>query len=45
MIQIELPCCETTVHMEELTETVGCETCGVVLELAGPSREALPVAA
>ena len=45
MIQIELPCCEATVHMEELAESVSCEACGVVLELDGPSREALPVAA
>jgi hypothetical protein len=45
MIQIELPCCEATTHMEELTDTVGCEACGVVLELGAPTREAIPVAA
>jgi hypothetical protein len=45
MIEIQMPCCETTAHIEELAGTVGCETCGVVLELAGPSPEALPVAA
>jgi hypothetical protein len=28
-----------------LADTVGCETCGVVLELDEPAPEALPVAA
>jgi hypothetical protein len=45
MIQIELPCCESTVHLDELTDVVSCETCGVVLELGDPAAEALPVAA
>ncbi len=45
MIEIELPCCGTTTLMDELAETVGCETCGVVLELDSPAPEALPVAA
>jgi hypothetical protein len=45
MIEIQMPCCGTTAHIEELTDTVGCETCGVVLELADPTPEALPVAA
>lgn len=45
MIEIQMPCCGTTAHIEELTDTVGCEMCGVVLELADPSPEALPVAA
>jgi hypothetical protein len=45
MIEIELPCCGTTTHLEELADTVGCEECGVVLELDVPTSEALPVAA
>jgi hypothetical protein len=45
MIEIELPCCEATVHIEELTDIVGCEACGVALELGGPTHEAIPVAA
>ena len=47
MIEIELPCCETATHIDALTESVGCETCGVVLELAdpAPARETLPLAA
>lgn len=45
MIQIEMPCCGTTAHLPELTDEVGCEGCGVVLELVDPVSEALPVAA
>lgn len=45
MIEIEMPCCGTPTLVEELTDSVGCETCGVVLELDVPATEALPVAA
>jgi hypothetical protein len=45
MIEIEMPCCGTASLVEELTDGVGCETCGVVLELADPAPEPLPVAA
>ena len=45
MIELELPCCGTTTLMDEDADTVGCETCGVVLELDGRTTEALPVAA
>ena len=45
MIEIELPCCGTTTRIGELADVVGCETCGVVLELDPPAPEALPVAA
>ena len=45
MFEIEMPCCGTATLIEELTETVSCETCGVVLELDEPAPEALPVAA
>jgi hypothetical protein len=45
MVEIEMPCCGTATRVEELTDEVGCETCGVVLELAATHTEALPVAA
>ncbi len=45
MIEIEMPCCGNATTVEELTDVVGCETCGVVLELADPAPEALPLAA
>ena len=47
MIEIELPCCGTATHIDELADVVGCETCGVVLDLdLDPQTiEALPVAA
>jgi hypothetical protein len=45
MVEIEMPCCGTATRIEELAGEVGCETCGVVLELAEPAPEALPVAA
>ncbi|HXG26048.1 MAG TPA: hypothetical protein VNL94_04240 [Candidatus Binatia bacterium] len=45
MIELELPCCGSTTLVEELVDEVGCETCNVVLELAEPHLEALPVAA
>ena len=45
MIEIEMPCCETTSVVEELRDSVRCETCGVVLELGEDTTEALPVAA
>ena len=45
MIEIELPCCGTTAHLDDLRDAVDCEACGVVLELGAPTAEALPVAA
>jgi hypothetical protein len=45
MIEIELPCCGTATHVVELTDSVECEACGVVLEMAEPAPAALPVAA
>jgi hypothetical protein len=45
MIEIEMPCCGTPALIAELTDDVGCETCGVVLELADPAPEALAAAA
>ena len=40
-----MPCCGTTTRIAELADEVGCETCGVVLELDDPTPVALPVAA
>ena len=45
MIEIELPCCGTTGHLEDLGDEVDCEACGVVLELGDSTPQALPVAA
>ena len=45
MYEIEMPCCGTPTLVEELADAVGCETCGVVLELGETAPEALPVAA
>ena len=45
MIEIEMPCCGTTTRVEELRDSVDCETCGIVLELDEHPTEALPVAA
>ena len=45
MIEIELPCCGATAHLDDLLDAVDCEMCGVVLELGAPTAEALPVAA
>lgn len=45
MIEIEMPCCGTATHVEELADSLDCETCGVTLELADFAPEALPVAA
>lgn len=45
MIEIELPCCGTTAHLDDLLDAVDCEACGVVLELGTSAPEALLVAA
>lgn len=45
MIEIELPCCGTAARVDELADSVGCETCRVTLDLELPAPEALPVAA
>jgi hypothetical protein len=45
MIEIELPCCGTTAHLDDLGDEVDCEACGVVLELGESTPPALPVAA
>jgi hypothetical protein len=45
MIEIELPCCGATAHLDDLLDAVDCEACGVVLELGASTPEALPIAA
>lgn len=47
MIEIELPCCGTLTYLVELSDSIGCETCGVVLEFdtSAPAEVALPLAA
>jgi hypothetical protein len=34
MTDIELPCCETTIQVEALTDSIRCERCGIELDLA-----------
>jgi len=45
MIEIEMPCCGTSTLVELLADVVGCETCGVVLELHEPAHEDMHSAA
>ena len=45
MIELELPCCGATTHLEQLADEVHCEECGVTLEYAEDLRTALPLAA
>ena len=45
MIEIELPCCGATAHLEQLADEVDCEACGVTLEFGEDTRTALPLAA
>jgi len=45
MIEIELPCCGATTHLDELADTIRCESCGVALELDASTDEPIPLAA
>jgi hypothetical protein len=45
MIELELPCCGATAHLEQLADEVDCEECGVTLELADSNPTALALAA
>jgi hypothetical protein len=45
MIEIELPCCGATAHLEQLADAVDCDECGVTLEFGEDHRSALPLAA
>lgn len=45
MIEIELPCCGATAHLDQLADRVRCDECSVVLELADDQPTALPLAA
>ena len=42
MIQIELPCCDATVDLEPMAETVRCEACAIEHVLAADARPARP---
>jgi hypothetical protein len=45
MTEIELPCCETITRVDALTDEIRCESCGIVLELAGDEPIVASVAA
>jgi hypothetical protein len=45
MIEIELPCCGATAHLDQLADVVDCDECGVTLEFADNHATALPLAA
>jgi hypothetical protein len=45
MIELELPCCGATAHLEQLADEVDCEECGVTLELADSNPTTLSLAA
>ena len=45
MIEIELPCCGATAHLDQLADQVRCDECSVVLDLAEDLPTALPLAA
>ena len=43
MIEIQLPCCDTATHVEDLEAPIRCDRCGIDLELA--DEPPLPVLA
>jgi hypothetical protein len=45
MIEIELPCCGATAHVDQLADEVDCHECGVTLEFGDDHRTELPLAA
>jgi hypothetical protein len=45
MTEIQLPCCDTIVRVNELEDAIRCESCGIALELADDEPIAVPVAA
>jgi len=45
MIDIEVPCCESTVRVERLDRPIRCDPCGIDLELAPDEPVAEPIAA
>jgi hypothetical protein len=45
MIEIELPCCGATAHLEQLADEVDCDECGVTLEFGESPRTELALAA
>jgi hypothetical protein len=45
MTEIQLPCCETTTHVEALEATIHCDHCGIDLDVAVDEPIAIPAAA
>jgi hypothetical protein len=45
MTDIELPCCETTIQVEALTDTIRCDRCGIELDIADDEPAPVPLAA
>jgi len=45
MIEIELPCCGATTHLEQLADEVHCEDCCVTLEFGDDHHAELLLAA
>jgi hypothetical protein len=41
MTEIQLPCCETTAHVESLDGPIHCDSCGIDLDVA---PDAAPIA-
>jgi len=45
MIEIQLPCCESSVRVEVLVDEVRCDACGIELTVADDVPEPVRVAA
>jgi hypothetical protein len=45
MTEIQLPCCDAKVRVDALEDSIRCESCGIVLELAADEPITVPVAA
>jgi hypothetical protein len=45
MTEIQLPCCETTAHVESLDGPIHCDDCGIDLDLAPDAAPAVALLA
>jgi hypothetical protein len=45
MIEIQLPCCDETVHVATLDDPIRCDRCGIDFELDDPTRDVALAAA
>jgi hypothetical protein len=45
MNEIQLPCCDAIARVDTFEDSIRCESCGIVLELADDEPIAVPVAA